>query len=145
MPEINGEHVDEYVWESVSIERTNLNEEFIRVSADLYYWGNALAKAEAEEAAAKINLKSIAAAKHVEISRIAKLSVRNAEAAVEVSREYQEADNLLLAKSAARGQLRAIVDAVRSKRDMIVSLGAQMRAEMKLEPTINKDPWENRE
>jgi hypothetical protein len=51
----------------------------------------------------------------------------------------QQAEQALINASYHVDKVRAVYDALRAKRDMLVGLGAQQRAEMQGDPTIRND------
>jgi len=51
----------------------------------------------------------------------------------------QQAEQALIEAGYHVDKVRAVYDALRAKRDMLVGLGAQQRAEMQGDPTIRQD------
>ena len=145
MPKINDWDVERYLYESVSIERTNINEEFIRVPADLAYWGEQCARSERDEAEAKAELERVEASlykKHRALLELAsgKITESMVNAEVVNSAQYHGARESLIEASEAVKHCKSVTEAVKSKRDMLISLGAQMRAERSGIPQINEEP-----
>ena len=157
MPRIHDMEVEQYLHESVTTDRTDINSEFTRVAGDLYYWGERYAQAEGALAEAKAEYDVVhaglyqkyrsvleaRAAKAAETAKPKKAPLRVTDAQVESallkSNEHTLAKQEVIDCETAKVRLRGIIEAVKTKRDMLVSLGAQMRAELRGEPHINSD------
>ncbi len=135
--------VSDILHESVSIDRTDLNGEYCRVAADLAYWGEKQAQSERAEAEAKFELERVDAKtsklvrKNLELTETKRVTEKMIEAEVLLSPAYGTARTGVIEAGEIHRKCRSIVDAVKSKRDMLVSLGAHKRAEMQADPQIN--------
>jgi len=127
--------------EAVSIDGENINGEFIRLSADLAYYHAAHAEAVREANLGKLASKNLEG--HLKIAFRAqledagrKVTIPEVDSAVQSDPDYQQSliDEINLEYEKIR--LAGIIDAIRAKKDMLVSYGAQMRAEMQADPFI---------
>lgn len=131
--------------DAVKIESFALEEEFVRLPGDLAFWNAKysavyhywlsrkmiLAQVTAEVSQAeRTQLEGITGAKRVTISEV--------EAALVLNPEYQQAKVKEIEAEAEKVRLYGVLDAIRSKRDMLISLGAHMRAEMQSDPSIRR-------
>lgn len=133
--------VTQYLKECVTIEPMALEEEFIRVPADLAYWGARWADAQRDAALAKLRRNEVEAAIDAEYRAEAAGSGEKVTEKVIASRvagdDRMRAIEVELIEADARAsRARAFADAVRAKKDMVVALGSQVRAEMQANPTI---------
>lgn len=136
--------VEQYLRECIEIDALAIESEFVRIPADLAYWGERYAEAHRDYLAAKIDAKRITARMFLE-QRIAiqadgeRATEAYTNARVEESTTWLDAQNALLEAEARRESIKGTLDAVRAKRDMVVSLGAQIRAQMDHDPQINEE------
>lgn len=140
------------------INRARLNWEYERFSADLFYWHTRLALADEQEGLAELDKRATEGALYetfrteLEVVHGKKPSEKMVEHAVRSSDAYGEAYQGLLTARRRKTRLRGLIDAMHAKRDMLISLGAQLRAEMQGDPTIRdeirsggKSEWYNGE
>jgi len=140
---IHDMEVDAYLKECVSIDRTDLNGEFMRVSADMAYWNEQYAQVVREFHHAKLDASNEEALLRIEhrarleddpdVKRVTESMV---ESAVTQDDRYQRSRRLRIEAEVEKTRVGGIVDSIRSKRDMLVSLGAMVRAEMKGDPSV---------
>lgn len=133
--------VTAYLRECVTIEPMALEEEFVRVPSDLAYWGARWADAQKEASLAKLQRDQVEAAIDAEHRMAAASAGEKVTEKVIASRvltdDRMKAVEIELIEAEARAtRARAFCDAVRAKRDMVISLGSQVRAEMQANPTI---------
>lgn len=132
-----------YEHECVTVNDADITAEFMRVSSDLATWSHRRVDAQNAEAHAKLHKDEVRARAcgteraHLENTR-GKATVADIDAAVTLSPEVHAAEEMLIEASTALGHVRAVCDAVMTKRDMLISLGAQLRAEMAGDPTIRE-------
>ena len=132
---------EKYAEECMALNQADLQAEFVRYTADLGYWGMQFAGKKQEENLAKLK-KDVTAA---ELDVLARESLAGDKKPTEgmvsawVTKHpaMQEAEKELHAATYEMDKVRAVWDAMRSKRDMLVGLGAQQRAEMQRDPQIN--------
>ncbi len=132
---------DAYLDDCVKIDDMVLDEEFIRLPADLAFWSARyaesvraylLAKLEADKAKAKAHLRIKAEAE----LEGRKMTVPDLEANVQIDPDYLDAAVALIEADIERKKLQGCVDAVHAKKDMIQSLGAKLRTEMERDPMV---------
>lgn len=152
MPKIHDEEFEQYLYDCVTIDEDRINEEYCRVAADLAYWGRRHANAEEAYLAAKANVKREAASAWIRTRE--KLEEEESERAAAQERKFKPPAVALIDKhteldeglamaratfaSAARmrEETSSIVSAVHTKREMLVSLGATLRKELEMDPSI---------
>lgn len=131
---------DKYARECVKLEPTALEEEFVRYTADFAFWGAKYASAKQEESLAKLSRDTTAADLDVAAREALSGDKKPTEALVAawVAKHpaMQAAEKEVIAATYDADRVRAIWDALRAKRDMLVGLGAQQRAEMQHEPVV---------
>lgn len=151
---LNGIEVESYLAESVELEPLALEEEFIRMPADLAYWNERHAAALRRSLIAKMERERVEAvllcdAQFAEdlASELAKkaASMEQLKAAVKMAPEYLNARKAEIRTEVERVRLRGVVDAIAAKRDMLISLGAHVRLEMANDPALRKRMAESRE
>lgn len=152
MARIHELEVEDYLADCVVIEPTALEEEFVRLPADLAYWNARLAGAHRRMLETKLGLERISSRLHLECreklladaasksgeAKIKAPTVSDIEAAVSACPEMHAAQDAALTAEAEKVYIAGVVDAVRTKRDMIISLGAHIRAEMQGDPTLRE-------
>ena len=140
----------EYLRECITLDDLALDEEFIRMPADMAYWSaqyaDALrtylfAKFEHDRNAARLHLQTKAAN---EVGMGKKATVGDLEAMVITDPEYERTYLPLLEADVDRARLRGVVDAISTKKDMLQSLGAKLRAEMAGDPIVRREHAERR-
>ncbi len=134
-----------------------------RVPADLAYWGAQYARAvrryltadmEFDRAKAETRIlvreRLLAAAVPDPAEDLKKAPKRGTvtesmvDAAVELEGEYHDARVALIEAEAEKVRIYGVVEAVKAKRDMLISLGANMRAEMQGDPVLRANARERR-
>ena len=127
--------VDQYLAQSVTVEPLQLEEEFVRLPADLAYWHARAADALREYQMSKLeqdkteaNLR-IVVREHI-IATGGKPTESQVESGVMLRPEYSEARARTIEAEVDYQRLRGVCEAVRVKRDALVALGQQARAEM---------------
>lgn len=127
--------VDQYLAQSVTVEPLQLEEEFVRLPADLAYWHARAADALREYQMSKLeqdkteaNLR-IVVREHI-IATGGKPTESQVESGMVLRPEYSEARARTIEAEVEYQRLRGVCEAVRVKRDALVALGQQARAEM---------------
>lgn len=126
---------EDYLRECIAVEHEALRQEFIRLPADLAYWGERYAVAVRDHLAAEHNRKVTYAKVHLIVKEQAalkgqKISEKDTESWVEQTPEVIAARAEEIEAEGTMHLARSRRDAVAAKKDMIVSLGATARAEM---------------
>ncbi len=144
---------DDYARESTSVgskDPSLLQDEFVRLSADLATWNARYAEASEAYLEADTSFDFLAA----ELSRewraeFVEGGTKHTEAGI---KERVESDKRYLAARRARNsaevektRMRGMVDAVQAKKDMIVSLGATIRMEMSSNPSLRMQMGDQQE
>lgn len=143
------EEEDEFLRRSVGIDRQDIQAEYAAVAGQLAFWTEQYAEAQGTAGQAKYALEVVEARmglRHREILRqkvetgqltvargITEAMVREQ---VVLDPDYRAARLGLIEAEAAEARLNGIAKAVATKRDMLISLGAHVRAEMGLDPVI---------
>lgn len=134
---------EDFARDCVKLEAENLQGEFVRYTADLAYWGAKLASVKQDESLAKmakdVTAADLDAAGRESLAGDKKPTEGAIAAWVTRHPAMQEAEKALVAATYEVDRVRAVWEALRSKRDMLVGLGAQQRAEMQHEPSIKVD------
>lgn len=135
--------VDEYLAESVQVYPESLQEEFVRVPADLAYWNARYAEAVRAYQLSKIDLSRTESALRIEVRESlmaggAKVTESMIEAAVVGDDRFHDCRLREVEAEVEKIRLYGVIDAVRTKRDMLISIGAQVRAEMESDPSIRE-------
>jgi len=137
------EDEDAYAAECVAINPNSLNDEFSRLPADLAYWNSRYAEVYEEYLRAKdISEQTAANAAVVYRGRsTAKVTVAEVEAHVILDDDCtaSRADEILA--EAKKVKYKGIVDAVLAKKEMLISLGAHVRAEMGGDPSMRTQQY----
>lgn len=138
------EEIDSLLVDSTRIDPINVKDEFVRVSADMAYWGEQFAQASRTLQRKKLNYEQVRAALWLEkregASRTGKKppTVDDIKAMVETADELDEAKGALIDAEYERDRIKAVLEAVRAKKDMLISFGAHVRAEMNGDPVIRE-------
>jgi hypothetical protein len=140
-----------YLADCVKIESFALEEEFIRLPADLAYWNDQYSQAYKRYLQAKTSLESLVANLSMlcrdQLTAQAKgrVTVAEVEQLLLTTDQYQQAKQIEIDAECEKVRLYGVLDALRTKKDMLVSLGAHIRAEMGNDPSIRKQSYIERE
>lgn len=143
MAQLNEIEVEKFLKDSVDVEPTLLQEEFVRLPADMAYWNERYSKAMKEHLMGKLNVDRLYAMLQIEMRETLlaegqKTTEALVSARIEVHPKYQEARLALVSAEAEAARLKGVLEAVRAKREMIVSLGAHLRVELQHDPIIRE-------
>jgi len=143
MAKLNEIEVDKYLKDSVDIEPTQLQEEYVRVPADIAYWNERYSQALRRHLMAKMTLDRIYAGLQIETrEKLAlergKVTEATVSANIEVNPAYQAARLEVLEAEVESARIKGVGYAVSAKREMIVSLGAHLRIELQHDPIIRE-------
>jgi hypothetical protein len=143
MPSHNGMDIDQYMYDSVSITPEALSEEFARVALDLAYWNAQYADRLREHRLAEMSQKRTKAMLYIkhrvllqEADPKGKTTEAQVDAAVLMDEDMVICDTNAITTEVEKEKARGVLDAVRAKREMVVSLGAHIRAEMAGDPIL---------
>lgn len=117
----------------LAIDVNDITTEFVRQAATFGWIAIKLADADAEVSAAKHERESVYAEAYIhwrrELEAAGKVTEAMIHSSVMMDEDYQTARQYELQAERIYKHLRALSDALRMKSDMLISLGAQMRAE----------------
>lgn len=133
--------VDDFLLDCVQIEPEALQEEFIRIPADLAYWNAKYTTAYKALTFAKIAMERTAARITLEIRAVhaddkPKITEGFVEAKLLNMMAYQTMQEAHAEAEVEKVRLHGVLEAIRAKRDMIISIGAHVRAEMGGDPVV---------
>ena len=138
---LNGIDVEDYLLDCVRIEPLAIQEEFVRCPRDLAYWNERYAHAYEEQVTSKLDLERVEGmtririeAQHADAKK--KVTVPTVDALVLNDDDVYNAKVRHIKAEVEVVRIKGVLDAVRAKRDMIVSIGAHIRAELAGDPTI---------
>lgn len=136
--------LDEYLLECVNINPEDIEEEFIRIPGYLAYWNARYAHALKEHLRAKIDLDVMKAQLDPQIridlqDRGVKVTEAQVSSGIETHADIIAAREHLAETEATKNEMFGYLDAVRSKKEMLISLGAHLRAEMGGDPHIREE------
>lgn len=135
------EELEEYLRECVGIDPLTLNDEFVRIPSDLAYWNARYARALRAYLTAKVD-KDITRGRLEPMMRLAiqnaggKPTEKQIDALIDSNQDYIDACYKLVDAEVEKNEVYGALDAIRSKKEMLVSLGAHLRAEMQGDPRI---------
>jgi hypothetical protein len=129
--------------DAVRIEPMAIEEEFVRMPGDLAYWNEQYAQATSrylrtKAEAARLDGKLRKAARQKLLDANVKPTESQVEAEVVGSVEHEEMTERLIETEVDALRLKGVVDAIRTKRDMLIQVGAHLRAEMERDPAIRE-------
>jgi hypothetical protein len=140
------EHDDPHtaLMDAVKIEPLALQEEFVRLPSDLAYWNARYADAQRTFLVRKLELDQLNARLRIELrERLlvteSKVTESMVDSRVELDDRYGNARLAMVEAEADKMHKYGAVDALRAKRDMLVSLGAHVRAEMQHDPQLRDE------
>lgn len=128
---------EQYKVRCTQIDRHDIQTEYCRVCADLAYWGDRQAEAEEAYVLAKAALARARASASETARQVApKATLKTVADRAEKADIVRSATIRYAAATAQRTRMRVTVNAISTKADMLVSLGATLRKEMRPNPTI---------
>lgn len=138
--------IEQYLDDCVEIDELAIQDEYIRVSPDYAYWSERYSEAYKHHLELELNRKTIKAqaAKEVRaqiegMRSAGRVTVAEVDADVEVNSEYLVAKMAEIEADAKVKKLQGILEALRIKKEMLISLGAHLRQDMQREALI-KNP-----
>jgi len=137
------EDLDKYLADCTNIYPETLEEEFVRLSADLAYWSGQAEKALRAHLRQKLEVERARARAALSLRLMAektgaKLTESKVEDAVALDPEYMAAQNALVETECAKVKHQNILHAIGAKKEMMVSLGANIRQEKEHDPVIRE-------
>ena len=135
---------DKYLHECTQIEPTFLQEEFVRLPADLAYWNQRYSEAyrvwlEAKHAVERhAAVMSIAIREQLMVTNKGRATISEVEQLLHRDAAYDQLKRAEIVAETEKVRLYGVLDALRTKREMVISLGAHIRAEMSNDPLIRQ-------
>lgn len=139
---VTADEIDLYQWECVEIDAFAIQEEYMRLPADLAYWNERYASVHRHWLEMKAKRERVYAERLMVVRQglqfeldsdpLKKGRITISEVEVGVMRDdaYMAVRDKEISAEAEKIRLWGVLDAIRAKKDMLVSLGAHMRAEM---------------
>lgn len=127
--------VPDKVAEAVRIEPMVLTEEMVRTPSDIAYWNERYSNVYQAWLEAKYSRERVFAdlskATHASlIAQKGKATIAEVESLVLTDPEYVKARSIEIVTETEKVRLGGVMEALRAKKDMLISIGAHMRAEM---------------
>lgn len=137
------EELTQEVLDAVTIMPEVIQEEFVRVPADLARFNHRYAEAQKVYLRAKHNLDRVEAELYISmreaiINAGGKPTEKQIEAGIKVQPAYQAAVDDLVDAEHKKAETYGNVDAVRAKKEMLISLGAHIRSELEGDPSLRE-------
>ena len=135
--------LDKDMLEVIDFDDAQLDEEYTRYSGDLAYWNARYVKALRTFMIAQHIFKKVNARLWLEIREEAKgqgekMTTDDLKCAVIMRDEYEEAHLALIEAEAEKERMRKFAESLQTKRDMLQSFGAKLRAELEGDPSLRK-------
>lgn len=134
-----------------AINEARIQHEFMRVASDLARWNQKLAEATEAVQLAEHKLEYVEAHiyHHIRIAAQAdgeKISENAIQSRIKLDDLYRAQRDTLIKASKRLLEIKGAVQAIITKRDMLISLGAHLREEMKGDPSIRSEKidWSTR-
>lgn len=135
MAKLKDVEIDDYLKECVDMVPDLLSEEFARMSADYAYWNERYAAANRRELEAEWGVSKAYSATYLRKKLALEEAGKKApeatvDAEVKADEAYGAAVQEHIDAQAEREHLKGVLEALRTKREMLVSAGAHQRQEM---------------
>lgn len=134
--------VDAFLYDSVTIDAVvDLDDQFRGIGAAVAYWNARYAESIELHLKAELEHKRMASQLYMEHRENLELTASKVtegmvKANMETDQRYLDSKIEAIETEAQKVKLRGVCDAVSSKKDMLQSLGAKLRAEMAGDPTL---------
>jgi hypothetical protein len=143
MAKLHDIEVDDYLRDCVRIEPLALEQEYVRLPADFAYWGERYSVAmrtylQLEEDTKRTTARLWMETREKLTAAGKKPTEAMIDAAMRQEEEHQKAHAALVGAEAEKERLRVVMEAIRTKREMLVSLGATIRQEKEHDPVIRE-------
>lgn len=148
---MNKTELDTYVAECTRIDDFDLDAEYIRVPSDIAYWSARYSDVYRHwlemKLAREILFAQLYSEHHQRLQMTSKgrVTVGEVEACVVTDPSYIDAKAKEIVADGEKVRLSGVLDALQAKRECIIGLGANRRAEMQRDPLIRKDAQISRE
>lgn len=134
---------DSYLRDCLRINPEDIQAEFIRIPGDLAYWNAQYSQAIRAHLHAKLDEKLLEANLEPVVRQAlrdagAKITEAMVKAGIESHDDYVAAQRKTIEADVWKSECYGRLDAIRSKKEMLVSLGAHLRMEMAADPLIRE-------
>ena len=134
---------DEYLRQCVRITPEAMSQEYMQLPGLLAYWNAQYARANRAYLDAKLDVAVTRArlqplVRDALLRAGAKVTESQVEAAIDSNEDMIDAIRRMNAADALKHEAFGIVDTIRAKREMLISLGAHVRAEMAHDPVVRE-------
>jgi hypothetical protein len=135
------EKLEAFLRKCVRIDPLDLSQEFVQLSGQLAYWNDRYADALREFLTAKVDLEVLKGqlqplVRQALLDAGGKTTEAQVASVIETHDEVIDAKHRLVDAEVDKNRLFGSLDAIRSKKEMLISLGAHMRAEMGHDPLL---------
>lgn len=133
--------IDEYLRACVRIDPLLIEDEYKRVSSDMAYWSHRCAELHKTYQLAKLRRdqargESYRHWRRALVKRYGKATAKDIEAEQDNDLDVLEAEASVIEGEYNRDRAKGVLESIRAKRDMLISLGAHRRVEMQGNPLI---------
>jgi hypothetical protein len=120
----------------VTIDQTNLQDEYQRIAADYAYWSEKCSVSQQTYLLRKMERQRMWAQTKIELRETLtmqgeRVTEARLDTETEVNDEYCAAKEMEIIAEVDYTKLKGYLEAIKTKREMLISLGAHMRQEMK--------------
>ena len=140
------EDPDQYQRDCVEILPEAIHEEYVRLAADLGYWNAQYAAAVKAYLSSKVEAdileRELYPVIRAQLEQAGKVTEKMVDAALAQSEVWEDAQRLKVTTEGEKLRLYGVLDSVRAKKDMIISLGAHLRTEMEGDPVLREQSRE---
>lgn len=132
--------------DALAIEPLQLQDEFVKLPSSMGYWNMQYARALHAHGVLKVELSKMEAERDTywretlgDDPSVGRVTEKMVESAIKSDPLYLEAKQRLLDAEAARALIAGYCEAMRAKKDMLIQMGAHIRAEMERDPSIREE------
>ena len=146
---VAGQEYESQLDEDLHIDRFNLNEEFTKHSERFAWYATAYELAQSYENRLKVDLERLYALLDIKVrgtmtQQGMRITEKKVENAVITDNTYMDLMDRYQSAKEQTGVLKAARDAMYAKKDVLVSLGANIRAEMQSDPSLLMESYKNK-
>lgn len=143
---------EEFLRKCVEIDPMVLEEEFVRIPSDLAYWNQRYSDVYQYWLDRKLITEQVVAQRSnsirtkLEVERDGKrVTIAEVDRELQLDEAFQQAKAKQIAAEGEKVRLAGICEAIRAKKEMVISLGAHIRAEMGHDPLIRNQSYVDEE
>jgi hypothetical protein len=144
MSETSDKELKDFLEKSTRIDQADIREEYVVLPSQLAFWSARYSEALRQAMLADAALTRTEARRSLEVRGLAevngkKITVDEIASRVATDEEVQAAVLVKIETAVEKERLRGVLDALRTKRECLISLGAHVRQEMQGDPAIRRD------